>query len=57
MYADENRVKAIALSVKRRIANLQSLALEKAAVIDNIADDVSENIAENYVNGDDGLER
>lgn len=57
MYADENRVKAIALSVKRRIANLQSLALEKAAVIDNIADDVSENIAEDYVNGDDGLER
>ena len=57
MYADENRVKAIALSVKCRIANLQSLALEKAAVIDNIADDVSENIAENYVNGDDGLER
>lgn len=57
MYADENRVKAIVLSVKRRIANLQSLALEKAAVIDNIADDVTENIAEDYVNGDDGLER
>lgn len=53
MYADENRISAVVSSVKRRISNLQALAIQKAAVIDNIEDDVLENIAEDYVNGDD----
>ncbi len=53
MYADENRIEAVVSSVKRRISNLQALAIQKAAVIDNIEDDVLENIAEDYVNGDD----
>lgn len=53
MYADKNRISAVVSSVKRRISNLQALAIQKAAVIDNIEDDVLENIAEDYVNGDD----
>ena len=53
MYADDNRIEAVVSSVKRRISNLQALATEKAAVIDNIEDDVIENIAEDYVHDDD----
>lgn len=49
MYADENRIEVVISSVKRRISNLQAKADEKAAVIDNIEDDVIENIAENYI--------
>lgn len=50
MYADENRICAVISSVKLRISNLQAIAREKAAVIDNIEDDVLENIAETYTN-------
>lgn len=49
MYADENRINAIVTSVKRRISNLEALAQEKSAVIDNVEDDVFENIAATYV--------
>ncbi|MGN0493880.1 MAG: HipA domain-containing protein [Acutalibacteraceae bacterium] len=52
MYADENRIEAVISSVKRRISNLQAKADEKAAVIDNIEDDVTENIAEDYLHDD-----
>ena len=53
MYVDESRINAIISSVKRRISNLEALALEHTAVIDNIEDDVLENIAETYTNGND----
>lgn len=53
MYMDENRIQAVISSVKRRISNLQALANQKTAVVDNIEDDVLENIAEDYVNSDD----
>lgn len=53
IYADENRTEAVISSVKRRISNLRTLAIQKASAIDNIEDDVLENIAADYVNGDE----
>lgn len=48
MYADENRISAVTESVKRRISDLKLAAKRKSAVIDNVEDDVTENIAETY---------
>lgn len=48
IYADENRIDAIITSVKNRISNLHSLALNKTIVTDNIKDDVLLNIEETY---------
>ncbi len=50
MYADESRINAVISSVKRRISELEALALSHAAVVDNVEDDVLENIAEAYTN-------
>lgn len=47
-YADETRTNAIVYTVKKRIGELESLAMEKRNIIDNIEDDVAEDIAENY---------
>lgn len=48
IYADENRIDAIITSVKNRISNLHSLALNKTIVTDNIKDDVLLIIEETY---------
>lgn len=53
IYADENRTEAVISSVQRRISNLRALANQKASAIDNVEDDVLENIAADYVNGDE----
>lgn len=49
IYADENRINAIITSVKRRIDYLQLLAKEKTVAVDNVADDVEKNKAEDYL--------
>lgn len=49
-YIDQNRIKAIADSVRRRIEYLSQLALTHTPVQEiSTEDDVKENIAENYV--------
>lgn len=47
-YIDETRKKAIISSVLRRIENLKRLAQKALKAEDNVADDVSENVAETY---------
>lgn len=53
IYADEQRINAMITSVKRRISDLREIANKKTHVIDNIEDDVTENIAENYLSKND----
>lgn len=53
IYADEQRINAMITSVKRRISDLREIAKKKTHVIDNIEDDVTENIAENYLSKND----
>lgn len=48
MYADDNRINAVILSIKRRISDLKALAISHTTVVDNIEDDVLKNIAETY---------
>lgn len=48
-YMDDNRVKAIAATVRQRIQKLMLLTMEQVVVqTDSIMDDVEENIAEDY---------
>lgn len=52
-FIDENRVKAIAFSVKKRTENLKKIAMTDRSLKKEISteDDVEENIAQDYVSG------